>query len=172
MPVRRDIYTEDELAYWTDPQADPFGKASPMPVGMPRLHSVIAPVTHAMAIDIHADLVAAWAAINQTPQDHPNMEKMLALFDAMPSALAFRWPDEQLAYQWQEALSDPTHPRHEEASEHIADFVQSITSPWRDPAGGRAHGAISGRDRQLRDRLEWTRFFRANYREIVRLSKE
>ncbi|MBI1372426.1 MAG: extracellular solute-binding protein [Phycisphaera sp.] len=81
MPIRRDVY-KPYLGEMID-RVDPFEIASPLPAGTPSYFSVIGPVMHAMAIDIHDDLRDAWRTINQTT-DEAQRAEMLKLFDAMP----------------------------------------------------------------------------------------
>jgi len=116
-------------------------------------------VAHAIAIDVHDDLQAAWQTLNATPDDDPRKAKMLELFDAMPPELTLTWPDAQLAAQWHEAIADPTHPRHEEAATHLESFVDGLYARWEND------------DQDLRDRLAWMRFFRKNYQAVVAMGK-
>ncbi|MEM8783425.1 MAG: extracellular solute-binding protein [Planctomycetota bacterium] len=155
-PIRTDMYTAEEKALWTDPELDPFGQASSFPAAMPGFFSSVAPVSQAMAIDIHDDLKAAWKTIRRTPDDDPRKAEMLALFDAMPPELTLTWPDDDLAATWPEVLRDESHPRYSEAAQTLADFKANLR-----PAD---------RDELLANRLEWTAFFRDNYRAIVALS--
>jgi len=81
MPIRRDIYPQ-HLDEFIDP-VDAYAIASPLPDGTPNYFRSIAPMMHAMAIDIHDDLKAAWATINATENAALRAE-MIGLFDAMP----------------------------------------------------------------------------------------
>jgi iron(III) transport system substrate-binding protein len=161
LPARRDLYNKVDAADWVDLHERPFDIASPLPPGTPNYFSYIAPISHAMAIDIQDDLRDAWRAINRLPADDPRRTKMLALFDAMPEPLDLdrAWPDEQLQRNWQSILADKFHPRHAEARKVLTDFVGALKDRWSD------------RDRKIQDRLEWTRFFRANYRKIVAMGQ-
>lgn len=154
-PIRADLYTEAEKAVWADPQIDPFSTAVPIMAGMPDFFSAVSPVTKAMAVDVHGDLVAAWRAILRTPDSHPDKPEMLRLFDLMPPELTLTWPDEELAIGWRLAASDEHHPRHNEAKRVMSDLVS----------------ALRGRDsdQKLKDQLAWTLFFRNNYRQIARM---
>ncbi|MEM9752870.1 MAG: extracellular solute-binding protein [Planctomycetota bacterium] len=156
-PIRPDLYTENEKALWTDPQLDPFGQASPFPEAMPSFFSSVAPVSHAIGIDIHDDLKAAWATIRETPDDDPRKAEMLALFEAMPEDLTLVWPDEALAETWAEVIADPSHPRYPEAEQALADFKASLRPADRDEA--------------LANRLRWTQFFGENYRAIAAMGE-
>jgi len=160
-PIRVDMYTPEEIAYWTDQEIRPFDIAQPFPKAMPSFYSAVAPIVHAMAIDIHHELVAAWKAINDTDPSHPNYDKMLELFDAMPEELTLVWPDDELAQQWSVIIEDPNHPRYDEVAKTLKDFFDG----WgkRYPRGS---------DALLKDRVKWTQWFRDNYREVVRLSKQ
>lgn len=152
-PIRRDLYTAAEKATWTDPEIDPFPAAVPIMAGMPDFFGMVAPVSKAMAMDVHGDLKAAWRAILRTPDDHPHKAEMLRLFDAMPAALTLTWPDEAMAADWHTMLSDVDHPRHAEAARTLRDFLSRLYA--RDE------------DQRLKDTLAWTLFFRDNYRKIA-----
>ncbi|MFP4144781.1 MAG: extracellular solute-binding protein [Phycisphaeraceae bacterium] len=157
LPARRDLYQPGVMAERTDPEANPFATARAIPDAMPGFYGLVAPIAHAMAIDIHDDLAAAWAAIQRTDPEHPNYPKMLARFDAMPEELTIHWPDAELETEWQRAIASPDHPRHEEAARTLDTFFDQL--------GERLAG-----DAMLDRRLAWTRFFRDNYREVVRLA--
>lgn len=156
-PIRPDVYTAENKTTWTDPQIDPFTFAHPFPKAMPSFFSSVAPVSHAMAIDLHHELKAAWATINATPDTDPRKADMLRLFDAMPPELTLTWPDDDLAAHWREALDDENHPRHRDAAQTLAGFKATL--------------AARKGDQVLRDRLNWTAFFRDNYEQIVRLGE-
>ncbi|MEX0886626.1 MAG: extracellular solute-binding protein [Phycisphaeraceae bacterium] len=155
-PVRQDLYTPAERAHWSDPEIAPFDEATPLPDAIPDFYGMVAPVTKAMAIDVHEHLVAAWAAIARTPDDHPDKARMIELFEAMPDDLVLHWPDEGLAADWQAIVNDPDHPRHSEVERVLDEFSEHLSS-YRG-------------DTLINARLRWTRFFRDNYREVVRLS--
>lgn len=157
-PIRRDLYTPEEKRHWADPQITPFADARPFESWMPSYYTMVAPLAHAMAIDVHQELVAAWRAIQSTPADHPSRAEMLALFDAMPPELQMPWSDEGLASSWRVAAEDPSHPRHDEALATIAAFGTSLSERYAD------------RDQLLKDRVAWTLFFRDNYQKIVALA--
>ncbi|MEM1107225.1 MAG: extracellular solute-binding protein [Planctomycetota bacterium] len=156
-PIRADLFTPEEKTTWTDPQVDPFPTAVPIMAGMPDFFSAVSPVSKAMAIDVHQDLIAAWRAILRTPDGHPDKAEMLRLFDLMPPELTLTWPDEALAKDWRSAVEDINHPRHQEAATVLADFMASFR----------------GRDdeQKLKDKLAWTLFFRDNYRQIARMGQ-
>ncbi|MCC6579116.1 MAG: extracellular solute-binding protein [Phycisphaeraceae bacterium] len=157
LPVRRDLYTPREQAKWADPDSNPFAIAKPLPPDMPSFYDAVAPVAHAMTIDVHGDLTAAWKAMTELP-DHPRHAEMTRLFDAMPDPLALTWPDAEMAGNWAACMADAKHPRHAEAAAILKQFTKQLSQRWKD------------RDQQLRDRLEWTLFFRENYRKIVRIA--
>lgn len=153
VPIRRDIYTPEEMKHWTDP-IDPFTElAQPFAPGMADFYSTVATISHAMAIDIHQDLVAAWHAIHEL-EDGEKKEALLEQFHKMPPSLTIVWPDD-LKDDWFAALDDTSHAKHESAKTVLKDFVSGIKKDWR-----------KGDHRDL-DRLRWTAFFRANYRDVV-----
>ncbi len=154
-PIRQDVYSPDNRRGFTDPQIDPFGEATAMAPDTPNYYGRVAVVSHAMAIDIHDELIAAWRVIRDTPADHPDLPRMLELFDAMPPELTIHWPDEQLATDWRAILEDPDHPRRSEVVAVLEEFQS------------RLDGASD--EDMLRYRVAWTRFFRDNYRQVVEL---
>ncbi|MEM6855124.1 MAG: extracellular solute-binding protein [Planctomycetota bacterium] len=156
-PIRADLYTDAEKENWADPQIDPYPTAVPIMAGMPDFFSAVSPVSQAMAIDIHQDLVAAWEAILRTPDDHPDKAEMLRLFDEMPEALTLTWPDDELANDWRSAVGNVDHPRHSEAAGVLSDFMDRFRG--RDD------------DQKLKDKLNWTIFFRDNYRQIASMGE-
>ena len=139
-PIRRDLYTPDEKAHWTDPDIDPFAQARPLAPHMQSFYNLVAPVSHAMAIDVHEDLTAAWRAIQAAGVDHPHRDEMLTLFDAMPPELTFEPPETM------------------DAVEAVEAFKAKLADRYR------------GSDRLLDDRIAWSIFFRNNYRRIVELA--
>ena len=157
LPIRRDLYVQQEMNDWVD-TVRPFDIAKSLPAGMPSFYRMVAPVSHAIAIDVHADLQAAWGVIIQTAQDDPRREKMLALFDAMPPELTPALADETLKRDWLKILEDAQHPRHQEVVQTLADFMKSLDQRYN---------GFKDQDKLLEDRLNWTRFFRSNYRAIV-----
>lgn len=159
LPIRPDVYVEKHRKHWVDSDVDPYGIATPIRPGTPSYFRYIAPIAHSVAIDVHEELVEAWAAIRRTPKDHPNHAEMLELFDAMPQTITLTWPDEDLAKNWKAILGDAGHVRHDEAAKALKDFTGSIKSRWKDE------------NQKLNDRLEWTLFFRENYRKIIELSR-
>lgn len=160
-PIRQDIYTPQQRATWTDPEIDPYPTAVPFPDGTPMYFGIIAATTQAMAIDTHDDLVAAWQAIIAAQQsNHPNLPRMLELFDAMPEALTLVWPSDQIAADWKAIQRDADHPDH-------AAVVQTLTA-WGDKLD-----KMSKDSTQMEvNRIRWRSFFQDNYREVVRLGGE
>jgi len=158
-PIRHDLFLPSETKLWSDPQIAPFTASTPMPAGMPGFYRAIAPMAHAMAIDVHEDLVGAWRAINVTPDSDPRKAQMLALFDAMPPELALVWPSEQAGQQWRPAVRDPNHPMHDEVAGALSQLSRSISAIVKD------------KDLGLKKRLEWTLFFRDNYRQIMAMAE-
>jgi len=160
-PIRQDLFTEAERAFFTDPQIDPFGDATPMPKGVPSYFSLVTPLTQAIAIDTHDELQSAWAAIQKAGPEHPNYAEMLRLFDAMPDALTLTWPDETLRANWLAILNQPDHPRQQEVAGLLNAARKAVTDAWKqDP------------DQKLRDRLQWGAFFAKNYQQIVALAQQ
>lgn len=159
-PIRLDSFDAHDRAHFTDPEIDPFGEASPMPQGTPSYYSFVGPLTHAMAIDNHDRLKAAWRAIIDTDPSHPNYDKMLALFDAMPDELTLQWPDDVLAEHWRQILHTEGHPQREQVVKVLDDFAAGLRARWDDD------------DQQLRDRLAWARFFGDNYEQITALARQ
>jgi ABC-type Fe3+ transport system substrate-binding protein len=160
-PIRRDLYTPEESTAWTDPQINPFQTTSPVASAMPNFYGMVAPLSHAMAIDVHDDLVAAWAAILRTPDDNPKKTEILRLFDRLPDELTLTWPDDDLAHSWLDAVEQGDHPRHHEAVAILQAFGDTLTHSFLAP--GRS-------DHLLQQQIVWTRFFRQQYRQIVKLA--
>jgi iron(III) transport system substrate-binding protein len=165
MPVRRDLYNPTEMANWAD-QIRPFEIAKPLPEPLPlaeptekdkefspskAYYPMVAPIAHAIAIDIHDELKDAWDAIIEHP-DHPKRREMLELFDAMPPELTLVWPDAEVAANWDKIIEDRNHPRYKDVAKTLEDFTKKLK---RDD------------QQMLRDRMKWTEFFRKNYERIV-----
>ncbi len=157
VPIRKDIYTDEEREHWTDPTIDPYGIARPVAKGMPSFFSLIEPVTHAMAVDNHEQLQAAWDAICDHPE-HPRRAEMLALFDAMPSDLRVDWPA-GVKGEDAESIIREGGPQLEAVTGALASHVAAIAKRWEDS------------DTKLRDRQRWTAYFRNNYRAIVEMAR-
>lgn len=81
-PVRRDMYTPDEMASMTD-KVNPYLIAKPKPEGTPSYFMVLPTVLHAMAMDVHEDLRTAWMAICRE-KDAARRDSMITLFDRLP----------------------------------------------------------------------------------------
>lgn len=158
LPIRRDLYTDEEKQYWIDAQVEPFETALPVPDAMPDFYGAVAVVSHAMAIDIQEDLVAAWNALQRTPDSHPNKMKMLELFDAMPPELTLTWPNDDLATNWRSIILNPDDSRYETVAKTLSDFYAGVSSRGMDHR------------EQLERKLRWTKFFRDNYQQIVSLA--
>lgn len=156
MPIRRDLYNADEQRAWVD-RIDPFALAAPYPKAMPNYFSAIEPLSHAMAIDVHDELVRAWRTIQRL--EGPAKAEALALFDAMPSELALQWPSEAIEAQWRAILDDPQHPDHAAAAQALAEHAGRIAEFWSKP------------DVKLAKRLEWSAFFRGNYERIIAMGR-
>ncbi len=158
LPVRRDVYTQKNMARWTD-HVDPFELARPFPDAMPNFYSAVAPISHAIAIDIHDDLQAAWGAIIRQA-DPSRRDQMLAVFEQMPPDLTVTWPNDQLAAAWPAAIDDESHPDHETAAAVISAFYASFGKRMKDPRSF------------LEDRLRWTLFFRDQYRQVAAMADD
>ena len=145
------------MQQWVD-DVQPFGIARAFPDGMPNFYAAIAPLAHVMAIDVHADLQAAWQAI--VDQRDPRIKQlMVEQFDAMPQELRVRWPDSALALNWRDMLEDPNALRHAEVRLVLRRFMDSIKQRMKD------------RELFYEDRLRWGAFFRAQYRQIVQIAR-
>ncbi len=158
-PIRRDLYTAEEAKYWTDPQIKPFEIARDFPKGTPNYYSYVAPIAHSLAIDIHEELGQAWAAINKVSDNDPVKAKMLERFDAMPEPLQLKWDSPDLETNWLTIMQSADHPQRKQVVDTIQAHYQSLKKRWKD------------HDQQLKDRLDWTLFYRENYRKIVELAE-
>lgn len=88
-PIRRDMF-QLHLARMID-QVDPFTIARPLADGTPSYFSLVPTLLHAMCMDIHGELNAAWSAINNT-SDPDTRRRMIAEFDKLPTTdLADIW---------------------------------------------------------------------------------
>lgn len=162
-PLRADLYTDSARSSWVDQQLNPYPTAVPFPEGTPGYFSMVAPVTRAMATEVHQDLVAAWRALNEAIENnHPNLEEMRDLFYAMPPELTLAWPDGELAEHWQAIQRDADHPRHNEVVEQLDAFADQLNalSDRNDPSVLEAN------------RIRWRAFFQSNYRKVVELSQQ
>ncbi|MGB0767092.1 MAG: ABC transporter substrate-binding protein [Phycisphaeraceae bacterium] len=156
-PIRADLYNDASRASWVDRGLDPFPTAVPFPEGTPSYFSMVAPVTKAMASEVHNDLVAAWRALNDArAAGHPNLDEMERLFYAMPDEIDLVWSDAELTDHWQAIQSDPGHPRHSEVVATLADFKARLR-------------AIDNLDAS---RIRWRSFFQDNYRRVIRLAEQ
>ncbi len=96
-PIRRDLYTPVGRSGWSDPEVDPFRTAAPMPEGTVSYFGLVAPVARALGIDVHEELVAAWAVLRALPPDHPHHAAAWRLFDALPDDLTPAAPGDAAA---------------------------------------------------------------------------
>ncbi|MFW5681446.1 MAG: ABC transporter substrate-binding protein [Phycisphaeraceae bacterium] len=154
-PIRLDLYTPDEREHWTDAEIDPFATAQPFPDAMPDFYSMVAPISHAMAIDVHSDLTAAWDALQATPEDDPAYAAMHEVFFAMPEVLTLTWPDEEIAQNWPQILANPEHPRYDAAAGALADLKQR----WGE--------AFPTDLAELKARVAWTKWYRDQYEKAA-----
>lgn len=157
LPVRRDLYTDQYMQGWTD-QVNPFDQAMSFPVNMPSFYSVVGLVCHAMAIDIHGELRDAWRAIISC-KEPVRREKMIGIFDQMPSQLVIPWPDDELRESWREILHDDDHGRHHEVVSILAEFVAPL------------QGGMQDQQWRIEQRSRWIKFFRARYQQVRRLAE-
>ncbi len=81
-PVHRELYHPELFGMMVD-RVDPYAIARPVPDGTPYYFSELPTYLHAMCMDVHDDLKAAWAAINRT-EDTRLKQRMLAEFDKLP----------------------------------------------------------------------------------------
>ena len=162
-PLRADLYNDDARASWVDKELNPYPTAVPFPDGTPSYFSMVAPVTKAMASEIHGDMVLAWRAMNDAIEsDHPNLAEMRNIFYKMPPELTLAWPDSELEENWQAIQRDASHPRNSEVVDHLGAFKNQLRtlSDRNDPS------VLEG------NRIKWRSFFQNNYREVVRLSQQ
>jgi len=152
-PIRQDMYTPEEMKHWTD-DIHPFRDQKAFPPAIPDFYRTVATVAHAMAIDVHDDLSAAWLAIHSC-SDETKRRELIAMFDTMPAGLTV----DGLPADWWAIANDAKHPQHKMVADRLKKFTSEMTGRWRN---------ADDPDAQLRDKLRWTAFFRANYREIVR----
>lgn len=163
-PLRSDLYTDAARASWVDQELNPYPTAVPFPEGTPKVYfGLIAPVTKAMASEVHHDLVSAWRVLNEAvASDHPKLAEMRKLFYAMPAELTLTWSDKELAENWQAIQRDTSHPRRSEVIEQFDAFADQL-------------GKLSDRNDSSvleRNRIRWRSFFQNNYREVVRLGQK
>ncbi len=175
LPIRRDMYRPQQMQHWTD-NINPFDLAQPLPPGMPGFYRMVAPLAHAMAVDVHRDLQRAWTTIFSQPH-HPNRDRMLQLFDAMPEGTDDRDEDLSLRIKWADGidtgdigriLTDPDDPHHRDVIGTLQRFTTTLRARYTTPGSKRGW---NDRDKLLRHRLAWTGYFRHNYREIVELGR-
>lgn len=157
-PIRRDLYTKSEMKHWVDQNIHPYDIARPFPDGTPNYYNFVAPVAHSMAIDILEDLGKAWHVIQEN-LDHPQIAAMWELFDAMPEPLELKWDTPELARDWNKIVQSKDDPRRKQVVDTIKAHYHSLSDRWKD------------HDQKLKDRLDWTLFFRSNYRKIVEMGK-
>ncbi len=142
MPIRRDFYAR--FADRMIDRVDPFAAAST--VREQGWRSGIGPMMGAFAIDIHADQVRAWQAMRDA-QERGLGAEVLAEMDR----LFYAFPSHTMP-------SGETLPFSPET-------FRAIKAEW-DRAGQ------EGRPTRSAMFTEYTRFFRENYRRIVRLAHE
>jgi len=171
-PIRPDIYAKysDRLV---DP-VDPFTIAKPVPPGANDYFSTIPVLLHSMCMDIHDDLKAAWLAINET-DDQALRAKMVGEFDKLPIVDA--------ASLWAQfnALDEGDQKYVRRKIGPSVDLLESIATNDTGEAAVLPfeHGLLlSYRIRwsndhrtEIEDRLAWTAFFRAQYRNVADMAE-
>jgi ABC-type Fe3+ transport system substrate-binding protein len=123
-PVRRDLYNAQEMMHWTD-DIHPFDEAKPFPKGMPNFYGPIATIAHAMAIDVHDDLVHAWRMI-AAMKDRDAAAAMAQQLDMMPEDLRIKG----LPSGWIQIAGNPSHPQYGAVNKTLKDFVRGIEGRW------------------------------------------
>ena len=124
---------------------------------------MVAPVTKAMAGEIHGDMVLAWRALNDAIESgHPKADEMRELFYKMPPELTLTWPDSELEEDWLVIQRDTDHPRHSEVVDHLGAFKNQL----RALSDRNDASVLEG------NRIKWRSFFQDSYREVVRLSQQ
>jgi ABC-type Fe3+ transport system substrate-binding protein len=99
-PIRRDMYAK-HLEHMTD-KVDPFDIARAVPEGTPSYFGPLPTLLHAMCMDVHTDLQAAWRTVYAC--DDPALKAKLRIeFDKLPftrdelRAAAGRWRNDPRA---------------------------------------------------------------------------
>lgn len=131
-------------------KVDPFELASKTP--SKNWRSAIKPMMGAFAIDIHHDIRAAWDAMHEA-------EKRGASPDAVAKmkALFYAWPEHDIVKKNADGATTTQRLPFNEAN------YKAIRADWKD----------AEKDGRMNDiRIRYTEFFRANYREIVRIASE
>jgi len=161
LPIRRDVYTPQERRNWVDRNVDPWEVAKPFPAGMPSFYGAVAPVSQAIALDIHTLLQEARSALVAAEKaNHPKLAEMRELFYAMPAELTLDWPDAALANNWQDIIESENHPRHDEVADILGDMA------------GYFFTELGDNDKKLAARLRWTKFFSTNYQKVIDLARQ
>lgn len=145
-PIAPNAY--QDKAGWTDPEIDPYATAAPLAPGTPDVFRIIAPLTSAMAIDIHDEMSAAWKALNLAQASgHPRLSEMREAFYALPEVLTLELPE-----GWRAAQADPEHPDHEAVLAALKTFETRL----------------KGLDTSALHR-EWRSFFQQQYAKVIEL---
>ncbi|MCI0365097.1 MAG: extracellular solute-binding protein [Phycisphaerales bacterium] len=162
LPIARFMY-EKYFDRFID-RVNPYELATPLEHPNPHFRDFIAPMFAAMVMDNHHELKEAWKAIASTPgfstssglmsadeATDPALKQMLTLLDAMPQIAG---PD-GVAY----SMSD-------------VDSLATVRTGWL--RGGWSGRGLWSEHATPADemRRQWGEFFRGNYRQIVRLSKQ
>lgn len=144
MPVRRKMYDSPYVEHFVD-RVNPFECAEPIDSWNWNTRAFIPALFSSMAIDNHQYLKRSWKAMNEVGANDKNAAKMRELFLKMPTTEIF----------------DGETGSMREVSLGGVESLKKIKAAWKaDPM------------KKDRDRIEWTKFFRANYLEIERLARE
>ncbi len=167
-PIRRDMY-EHYREHVTDP-VNPYDIASPLPPGTPSWFSPLPTILHAMCMDIHADLQAAWRAVYRC--DNPALKARLRReFDALPPIDARRL---LAAYDAApQRVQAKVESRHGEALAAARRAIESGNGAIRFELGLFAQRELLWKAdprNQVEDRIAWTAFFREQYAKVVALA--
>lgn len=190
-PIRSDLYTAEQRRTWVDDQLDPFSTAVPFPDGTPDYFGMVAPLTKAMAIDTHDDLVAAWRALNRARNEqHKHVAEMQELFYAMPEELVIQWELPKPLIDWKAILHEKGTGLHDPLADLPPGYTDAdLARDWHAIQANPDHplhdwvvatleqintrfNSLARGDSIDAKRVQWRGFFQRNYREVVRLGNE
>ncbi len=154
LPIRKDLYT-DQID-WTDP-INPFDTANPLPPNAGNFFQIIPHLAHAMAIDNHENIKAAWNTIQKQKDPHLK-NKMLRIFHQLPEDLTLNWDTPDLQKDWHQILQTPTHNKHKIVTQKIVQFYAKLNQN------------NSNRAKMTQNRKKWTHFYIQNYNKIIKLA--
>ena len=141
MPIRRMMYDASHTAHFVD-RVNPFELDEPIDHWDYNVRTFIPPLFSAMAIDNHTYLKEAWRVLNEFDEKSEKGKAMRKLFYARPSV----------------ELVDAKTGEKRVISLETQEGLKAIKAAWKE----------DGTKRE-RDRIAWTRFYRAHYREIVEM---